>query len=170
MKWTLGLLVEYKSYPWNRGVRGGVVVKALRYKPAGRGFDSRWCPDFFKSHYGSGVDSASNRNEYQVYPGGKGGRCVRLTTYHHTVPLSRNLGTLTSWNALGLHGLSRECFTFTHERGRGIAREYYGSVVYGVTWLLYTYTIESGHLKFTLIKFKCSFFEVIKEKTEKAPE
>jgi len=25
------------------GTRGGVVVKALRYKPAGRGFDSRWC-------------------------------------------------------------------------------------------------------------------------------
>jgi hypothetical protein len=24
------------------GARGGVVVKALRYKPAGRGFDSRW--------------------------------------------------------------------------------------------------------------------------------
>jgi len=22
--------------------RGGVVVKTLRYKPAGRGFDSRW--------------------------------------------------------------------------------------------------------------------------------
>jgi len=30
----------------------------------------------------------------------KGGRCVRLTTYHHPVPLSRNLGTLTSWNPL----------------------------------------------------------------------
>ena len=25
------------------GARGGVVVKALRYKPAGRGFDSQWC-------------------------------------------------------------------------------------------------------------------------------
>ena len=25
------------------GARGGVVVKTLRYKPAGRGFDSRWC-------------------------------------------------------------------------------------------------------------------------------
>jgi hypothetical protein len=25
------------------GAHGGVVVKALRYKPAGRGFDSRWC-------------------------------------------------------------------------------------------------------------------------------
>jgi len=24
------------------GARGGVVVKALRYKPAGRGLDSRW--------------------------------------------------------------------------------------------------------------------------------
>ena len=59
----------------------------------------------FRSHYGSGVDSASNRNEYQKYfLGGKGGRCVRLTTYHHPVPLSRNLGTLTSWNPLGPSG------------------------------------------------------------------
>jgi len=31
-----------------------------------------------------------------VFPGDKGGRCIRLTTYHHPVPLSRNLGTLTS--------------------------------------------------------------------------
>jgi hypothetical protein len=55
------------------GARGGVVVKAIRYKPTGRGFDSRWCywnfsvTQSFRSHYGSGVDSASNRNEYQVY-------------------------------------------------------------------------------------------------------
>ena len=55
------------------GARGGVVVKALRYKPAGREFDSRWChwncsvTFSFRSHYGPGVDSASNRNEYQVY-------------------------------------------------------------------------------------------------------
>jgi hypothetical protein len=50
---------------------GDVVVKILRYKPAGRGFDYRWCHwNFsvtFRSHYGLGVDSASNRNEYQVY-------------------------------------------------------------------------------------------------------
>jgi hypothetical protein len=25
------------------GVCGGVVIKALFYKPAGRGFDYRWC-------------------------------------------------------------------------------------------------------------------------------
>ena len=33
---------------------------------------------------------------------GKDGRCVRLTTYHHPVALSRNLVTLASWNPLGL--------------------------------------------------------------------
>ena len=42
-------------------------------------------------------------------PGGKGGRCIRLTTYHHTVPLSRNLGALTlqqpsgpAWPVMGV--------------------------------------------------------------------
>jgi len=35
-------------------------------------------------------------------PGGKGGRCVRLTTYQHTVPMSRNLGALTSEKPMGL--------------------------------------------------------------------
>ena len=35
-----------------------------------------------------------------VFLGGKGGWCVRLTN-HHPVPLSWNLGILTSWNLLG---------------------------------------------------------------------
>ena len=63
------------------------LVEALRYKPEGRGFDSRWChcnfssTQSFQPQYGPGVDSASNRNEYQEYIlGGKGGRCVGLTT------------------------------------------------------------------------------------------
>ena len=50
-------------------------------------FDSRWCHwNFsltlsFLPHYGPGVDSASNRNEYQEYfLESKGGRCVGLTT------------------------------------------------------------------------------------------
>jgi len=35
----------------------------------------------FRPHYGPGVDSASNRNEYQQYfLGGKCGRCVELET------------------------------------------------------------------------------------------
>ena len=44
----------------NLGVRGSLVIKALRYKPAGRGFDPRWCHwNFsvkysFRSHHGPG--------------------------------------------------------------------------------------------------------------------
>ena len=65
----------------------GQLVQELRYKPDGRGFDSRrGHRDFsliysFRPHYGPGVDSAYNRNEYQEYLlGDKGGQCVRLTT------------------------------------------------------------------------------------------
>jgi len=49
------------------------LVEALRYKPEGRGFGSRWChwnfslTKSFRPHYGPGVDSASNGNEYQEY-------------------------------------------------------------------------------------------------------
>ena len=67
------------------------LVEALSYNPEGGGFDSRWCHWNFsltqscRSHCGPGVDSASDRNEYQEYfLGGKGGRCVGLTT----LPLS----------------------------------------------------------------------------------
>jgi hypothetical protein len=57
----------------SKGARGDAVVKALRYKPEGRGVDSRWCHwDFsltysFRPHYGPGVDSGSKKNEYQEY-------------------------------------------------------------------------------------------------------
>jgi len=73
------------------GGGGGVhalaqLVEALRFKTEGHGFDSRWCHwnyslTSFRPHYGPGVDSTSNRNEYQeYYLGGKSGRCVGLTT------------------------------------------------------------------------------------------
>jgi len=53
-------------------------VEALPYKPEGRGFDSRWCHwnfslTYSRPHYGPGVDSASNRIEYQEYFLGGGG-------------------------------------------------------------------------------------------------
>jgi hypothetical protein len=53
-------------------ISGSVVVKALCYKPEGRGFDSRW-GEFLKIYLifpvapGPGVYSASNRNEYQKH-------------------------------------------------------------------------------------------------------
>ena len=49
------------------------LVEALRYKPEGRGFDSRCCHwnfsliQSFWLHYDPGVDSDSNRNKYQEY-------------------------------------------------------------------------------------------------------
>jgi spore maturation protein CgeB len=55
------------------GDRCSTVVKVLRYKSEGRWFDPRWCRGIihwqksFWSQYGPGVDSASNRNEFQEY-------------------------------------------------------------------------------------------------------
>ena len=67
------------------GDRGDTVVC---YKSEGRWFDPSWCHlEFFihiksfRTHYGPGVDSASNRNEHQEhFLGVKRGRCVKLTT------------------------------------------------------------------------------------------
>ena len=60
------------SYMWGHAV--AQLVEALRYRPEGRGFNSRWCHWIFFSltlslrpHYGPGVNTASNRNEYQEY-------------------------------------------------------------------------------------------------------
>jgi len=58
---------------------------------------------YFRSHYCPGVNSASNRNEYQeCFLGVKAADAGGWQPYHHPVPLSWNLGNLTSWNPLGL--------------------------------------------------------------------
>ena len=72
-KSTLCQISLYKAIIFSGGTRGDVVFKAPRYKPAGRGFDSRCChwnfsgTKSFRSHFYLGVDSASNRNEYHVH-------------------------------------------------------------------------------------------------------
>jgi hypothetical protein len=49
------------------------LVEAPRYKPESRGFDSQWghcdfsLTEFFWPQYDPGVNSASNRNDYQEY-------------------------------------------------------------------------------------------------------
>jgi len=91
------------------GDHGSTVVKVLCYKLEGRWFDPSWCQWIFHWHkilpialWPWGRLNLQRKWVPGVFPGGKGGRCVRLTTYHHPVPLSRNLGILTSWNPLGL--------------------------------------------------------------------
>jgi len=101
------------------------LVEALHYKRTGRRFDSRWCHwNFsltwsFRPHYDPGVDSASDRNEYQEYfMGGKGGWCVELT-----LP-SKCADCLEIWEPQppgtprSCSGLYRYCFTFSFLQGR----------------------------------------------------
>ena len=47
------LLVFSHSSPWGHVV--SQMVEALRYKPEGRGFDSRWCHWIFHLHNPSGL-------------------------------------------------------------------------------------------------------------------
>ena len=63
-----GFVIDFnqiRAFSWDRG---SSVVKVLCYKSV-----DRWSVDFFidiksfRSHYGPGVDSASNRNEFQEY-------------------------------------------------------------------------------------------------------
>jgi len=69
----------------------------------------------FRSHYGPGVDSASNRNEYQeYYPGGKGGRCVRLTTLPQSCAVVLKSGNLNFLEPSGLlHARNGNALPFT---------------------------------------------------------
>ena len=54
----------------------------------------------FRSHYGPGVDSASNRNEYQEYfLGVKGGRSLRLTTLPPSCAVVTKSGSLNSFGS-----------------------------------------------------------------------
>jgi hypothetical protein len=116
MSWPIDIMVPIagitqKNYinlnQEGRGVHAvAQLVEALRYKPEDRWFDSRrsyWSfllPSSFRPHYGPGVDSASNRSEYEGYLVGVKDN---LTTF--TRRLSGNLGNSASWNPRGLASL-----------------------------------------------------------------
>jgi len=89
--------------------RGSSVVKVLRYKSEGRWFDANWCQWIFHWYkilpialYGSGVDSASNKYEYQGHflgvkaAGALGWQPTTILCRCHEI-----WETLTSWNPLG---------------------------------------------------------------------
>jgi hypothetical protein len=84
-----------------RAPRCSVVVKALCYKPEGRGFETRWGEWIFSLYLilaaalGPGLYLASNRNEHQ-----------KQKKYHGLwADCLDNVGSLTSHNPIGLHSL-----------------------------------------------------------------
>ena len=89
------------------------LVEAMCYKPEGHGFDSRWgCRDFsltqsFWPQCGPGVESPSNRHEYQgCILDCKGGRCVGLTDLPPScADCLEILGASISWSPKGLSRL-----------------------------------------------------------------
>jgi hypothetical protein len=98
------------------GELGIVVVKALCYKPEGRGFEIRW-GEFsvyliLPAALGPEVYSASNRNKYQkerkIFLCSKA-RPVRKADNLTAIRADclYNVGSLTSHNALGLQDLLR---------------------------------------------------------------
>jgi hypothetical protein len=83
-------------------------------------FSNHFCPltQSFRPHYGPGVDSTSNRNEYREYfLRGKGGRCVGLTTLPPScADCLEILAASTSLNPQGLSGPVMGLFYPLHHR------------------------------------------------------
>ena len=72
----------------------------------------------FWSHYGPGVDSASNRNEYQEYFLGKGSWCVRLTTFPPSCAIVMKSGNLNFLEPSGpVQACNRNALPFTRKMG-----------------------------------------------------
>ena len=98
------------------------LVETLRYRPEGRGFDSRRChwnfslTQSFRLHYGPGFESASNKNEYQKYfLERKGSHCVSLITLPHSCADCFEIWDLQ--RPLSLRecpGLHRHSFNYAH--------------------------------------------------------
>ena len=69
----VALYEHHLCYLSTQGDRGSTAFKVLCYKSEGRWFDPSWrhwnfsLTKSFRSHYGPGVDSASDRNEYQEH-------------------------------------------------------------------------------------------------------
>jgi hypothetical protein len=84
-------------------VCGSVDISSPRYSSEGLVIDPRWCRwGFFPKLPTEPCALGSSqplKMSTRKTPGGKGGRCVRVTTYHlHSAESRDDPGALTSWN------------------------------------------------------------------------
>jgi hypothetical protein len=84
--------------------RDSVVVIATRYELEGPGIETRW-GEIFRT-YPDRLRGPSSLlyNGYRVFPGGKGGRGVMLTTHSLLVPRLKKELSYTSTHPMGPHG------------------------------------------------------------------
>jgi hypothetical protein len=101
-QWKASVLHLFSRTTKDNGHAVAQLVETLRYKPEGRGFDCRWChwnfslTPSFRQHNGPGVDSASNRTEYQGYfLGVKETGAYDWQPYHLPVPIVLKSGILS---------------------------------------------------------------------------
>jgi hypothetical protein len=100
------MILKINTDYFTKWSREGVVGIATRYWLEGPGIESRW-GEIFGIYRDRLRDPPSLLyNGYRVFPGGKGGRGVVLTTHPHLVPwFTKKSRAIPLFSLRGLHGL-----------------------------------------------------------------
>ena len=138
------------------GARGGVVVKALRYKPAGRGFDTDGVLGIFQWRNPPGCTMALGSTQTlaemstRCISWGKGGRYVRMTTLPPSCAVVMKSGNLNFLEPSGplqaCNGTALPFFIYLRRKGP----RYYSDALLGASVAHSPKKLPSIVVRFTL--------------------